>query len=116
MFYLLQYTVLYVGSFDIFLKLFLFSGRVRSPPRPEILLLCTIFGTCVCKYDTNIGAHCRGLGCSIFIEINVKRQSNPSPPSKCSTFYTAQHIFSQAQLFQNIISKSVCLLGTTAGG
>ena len=36
-------------------------------------------------------------------------------PSKCSTFNTAWHIFSQAQLFQNIISKSVCLLGTTAG-
>ena len=26
------------------------------------------------------------------------------------------NIFSQAQLFKNIISKSVCLLGTTAGG
>ena len=34
-------------------------------------------------------------------------------PSKCPTFNTARHIFGQAQLSQNIISKSVCLLGTT---
>ena len=34
--------------------------------------------------------------------------------SKCSTFYTARHICSQAQLVQHIISKSVYLLGTTA--
>ena len=36
-------------------------------------------------------------------------------PSKCSAFNTARYIFSQAQLFQNSISKSVCLWGTTAG-
>ena len=48
---------------------------------------------------------CRGLRCYNLIEINVKRQSNPSPLKVFS---------SQAQFFQNIISKSVCLLGTTA--
>ena len=32
----------------------------------------------------------------------------------CSTFNTTQHIFSPAQLFQNIILKNVFLLGTTA--
>ena len=43
------------------------------------------------------------------------KYSQTHRPSKCSTFNTALNIFSQAQLFQNIISKSVCLLGTTAG-
>ena len=35
--------------------------------------------------------------------------------SKCATFNSAKHIFGQAQLFQNMNPKSVCLLGTTAG-
>ena len=43
------------------------------------------------------------------------KDSQTHCPSKCSTFYTARHIFSQAQLVQNIISKSVCLVGTTPG-
>ena len=34
-------------------------------------------GPCVCKYDTNIGHTCRGLGCSIFVEINIKRPMAP---------------------------------------
>ena len=42
------------------------------------------------------------LGCSIFVEINVKRQSNPFPLIVFN-IYTARHIFSQAQLVQNII-------------
>ena len=60
----------------------------------------------------------RGRGCSIFIEINVKRQSNPRPPLQCATFYGAQHIVSPAKLFQNMISKSVyhtVHICTTAG-
>ena len=36
-------------------------------------------------------------------------------PSKCTTFYGAQHIFSPAKLFQNMISKSVYHICTTAG-
>ena len=68
----------------------------------------------VCANMIQILVHtCRGLGCSIFVEINVKRQSNPSP-LEYSALNTARHIFSHAQLFQNIISKSVCLLGTIA--
>ena len=43
------------------------------------------------------------------------KDSQTQRPSKCSTFYIAWHIFSQAHLVQNINSKSVCLLGTTAG-
>ena len=42
------------------------------------------------------------------------KDSQTHCPSKCSKFNTARHIFSQAQLFKNIISKSVRLLGTTA--
>ena len=34
-------------------------------------------------------------------------------PSKCAAFNRALHIFSQAQLFQNTISKSVHHFGTT---
>ena len=56
---------------------------------------------------------CRGPGCSIIIEINVKKQSNPSPLKVFNIQYCLAQL--QAQLFQNIISKSVCLLGTTAG-
>ena len=53
----------------------------------------------------------RGRGCSILIEINFKTVKPIAPQS----VQHARHIFSQAQLFQNIISESVCLLGTTAG-
>ena len=73
----------------------------------------------VCANMIQIFVHtCRGLGCSIFVEINVKRQSNPSPLKVFNIQHCLTHtysLFSQAQLFQNIISKSVCLLGTTAG-
>ena len=59
---------------------------------------------------------CRGLGCCFFIEINVKRQSIPSPLKEFNIEHCSAHtVFSQAQLLQNIISKSVCLLGTKAG-
>ena len=57
-------------------------------------------------YDAHNGAH--------FIEINVKIHSKPRP-SKCAAFYGAQHIISPAQLFQNMISKSVHHFATTAG-
>ena len=49
----------------------------------------------MCKYDTNIGA-------SPLKELNIQRCLAHIQPS-------------QAQIFQNIISKSVCLLGTTTG-
>ena len=52
-------------------------------------------GPCVCKFDTNIGA-------SPLKELNIQRCLAHIQPS-------------QAQIFQNIISKSVCLLGTTTG-
>ena len=55
----------------------------------------------------------RGRGCSIFIEINVKSQTHL--PSKCAAFNNAQHKFSPAKLFQNMIFKSVHHFGTTAG-
>ena len=35
---------------------------------------------------------CRGLGCSIFIEINVKRQSNPSPLKVFNIQHRLAHI------------------------
>ena len=43
---------------------------------------------------------CRGLGCSIFIKINVKRQSNPSPLK----VFNSQHCSAHIQL-SIIISK-----------
>ena len=54
----------------------------------------------VCVYMIQILVHTwRGRGYSIFIEINVKRQSNQCP-SKCAAFKCAQYIFSPAKLFQ----------------
>ena len=52
--------------------------------------------------------------------MNVKRQSNPLPLKvctvQCAVFNSVQHIFSQAQLFQNMmISKSMYHFGTPAG-
>ena len=35
---------------------------------------------------------CRGLGCSIFVEINVKRQSNPSPLKVLNIQHCPAHI------------------------
>ena len=59
---------------------------------------------------------CRGLGCSIFIETNVKRQSNPLPFAVCSIQQCTEHtVFSQAQLFQKMIPKSVCILAQQPG-
>ena len=50
----------------------------------------------------------RGRGCYIFIELMLKLKHSQTPgPSKRATFYGAQHIFSPAKLFQNMISKSV---------
>ena len=80
MFYLLQYTVLYVGSFDIFFKT-LFVLRVKEGPlsAPKFYFYVQYLAP-VCANMIQILVHtCRGLGCSIFIEINVKRRSNPSP-------------------------------------
>ena len=72
---------------------------------------------CVCiQYMIQTLVHtCRGLGCYIFIEINVKRKSNPLPLKVFNIQHCSAHtVFSQAQLFQNIISKSVYLSGKTA--
>ena len=42
------------------------------------------------------------------------KDSQTHRPSKCATFYGAQHIFSPANLFQNMISKSVYHICATA--
>ena len=69
----------------------------------------------VCAYMIQTLVHTwRGWGCSIFIETNVK-DSQTHCPSKRAAFNSAQNIFSQAQLFQNIISKSVCILAQQPG-
>ena len=52
----------------------------------------------------------RGRGCFTFIEINVKRQSNPPPLKVCSIQRCTAHIQPS-----KIISKSVHRFGTTAG-
>ena len=44
----------------------------------------------------------------------LKDSQNPGP-WKCAAFNGAQHIFSQAKLFQNMISNSVHHFDTTAG-
>ena len=84
-----------------------------------ITFKCTLITPApVCANMIQILVHtCRDLGCSIFIKTNVKRRSNPSPLKVFNIQHCLAyiHLFSQAQLFQNIISKSVCLLGTTAG-
>ena len=49
-------------------------------------------GPSVCIYDTNVGAHMEGWGCSIFIETNVKRQSNSLPFKACSIQKCTEHI------------------------
>ena len=43
------------------------------------------------------------------------KDSQTHRPSKCSAFNGAQHIFSPAKLFQNMISKNVHHFGRTAG-
>ena len=52
--------------------------------------------------------------CSIFMETYVK-YSQTLGPSKCAALISAQHIFSPAKLFQNMISQSVHHLDTAAG-
>ena len=54
----------------------------------------------------------RGQGCSIFVEINVNRQSNPRHSVVHSTL---KHLNSYSKLFINMISKSVHHLGISAG-
>ena len=54
----------------------------------------------------------RGQGCSIFVEINVNRQSNPRHSVVHSTL---KHLNSYSKLFQNMISKSVHHFGISAG-
>ena len=56
----------------------------------------------------------RGRGCSIFIEINVKRQSSPRPLQVCSILQCTAHI-QPSKFISNIILKSVHHFGTTAG-
>ena len=84
-------------------KCFITSGFNPNPPSP-----CVHHIWCMHKM-----VHTWLFG-GDFIEINVWRRSNPGP-SNCAAFYGAQHIFSSAKLFQNMISKSVHHFGTTAG-
>ena len=71
--------------------------------------------TTVCIiYDTNNGAHLEGPGVFHLFQKLMLKDSQTHHPSKCATFYGAQHIFSPANLFQNMISKSVYHICTTA--
>ena len=56
---------------------------------------------------------CRGLGCSIFIETIVKRQSNQSPLKVFNIQHYSAH-FQPSIIILKYHFKSVCLLGTTA--
>ena len=56
---------------------------------------------------------CRGLGCSIFIETNVKRQSNPLPFKVCSIQQCTEHIQPSTIISKND-SKKCVHFGTTA--
>ena len=56
---------------------------------------------------------CRGLGCSIFIETNVKRQSNPLPFKVCSIQQCTEHIQPSTNFSKND-SKKCVHFGTTA--
>ena len=56
---------------------------------------------------------CRGLGCSIFIETNVKRQSNPLPFKVCSIQQCTEHIQPSTIISKNY-SKKCVHFGTTA--
>ena len=50
---------------------------------------------------------CRGLGCSIFIETNVKRQSNPLPFKVCSIQQCTEHIQPSTNFSKNYSKKCV---------
>ena len=56
---------------------------------------------------------CRGLGCSIFIETYVKRQSNPLPFKVCSIQQCTEHIQPSTIISKND-SKKCVHFGTTA--
>ena len=56
---------------------------------------------------------CRGLGCSIFIETYVKRQSNPLPFKVCSIQQYTEHIQPSTVISKND-SKKCVHFGTTA--
>ena len=56
---------------------------------------------------------CRGLGCSIFIETYVKRQSNPLPFKVCSIQQCTEHIQPSTVISKND-SKKCVHFGTTA--
>ena len=74
-----------------------------------MLTLITLAPVCII-YDAHNAALGGTGGCYIFIEINVKRQSNPGPSK-----YAPQRKFSPAKLFQNMILKSVHHFDSTAG-
>ena len=55
----------------------------------------------------------RGWGCSIFIETNVKRQSNPLPFKACSIQQCTEHI-QPSTIISKYDSKKCVHFGTTA--
>ena len=96
-------------------KVKIISDESRQREFEELFSLTLITPAPVCANMIQILVHTyRGLGCSIFVEINVKRQSNPLPLKVFNIQHCSAHI-QPSTIISKYHFKSVCLLGTTAG-
>ena len=73
---------------------------------PAPLTLITLAPLCANMIQTLVHT-CRCLGCSIFIEINVKRQSNPSPFKVFNIQHCSAHIQPSTIILKNHFKKCV---------
>ena len=102
-----EFVVPFIGSF-FFSKHGNIQDLVYFNPNHLGPYVCII-------YDAHNSAHLEGPGGVPSLQKLMLKESQTPGPSKCAAFNGAQHIFSPAKLFQNMIAKSVHHFGTTAG-